>query len=361
MRIIMHVDMDSFFTSCETLRNPELKGKPIVVGADPKGGKGRGVVSTASYEARKSGVHSGMPISIAYKKCPECVFLPVDFDYYLEISNKIMNILKKFSEKIEIASIDEAFLDLSFVKDYETAKMIAQQIKNQIKEIGLTCSIGIGPNKLIAKIASDFQKPDGLTIVKDDDAKEFLKPLEVRKIPGVGPKTAQFLNENGIKTIGDLQNIEKNKLVEWFGKFGNELYEYAKGIDNSEIITEYEIKSISREHTFDKDTDSLDELFKIMKIMSEELENELKNENKRFKTITLKIRFSDFETHTVSKTLKEYKNDKKIIYENSVELIKKFYPFEKKIRLIGIKVSNFEENKEIKISEFIIENEGDNL
>jgi DNA polymerase IV (DinB-like DNA polymerase) len=347
MRIIMHVDMDSFFTSCEVLRKPELKGKPIVVGADPKGGKGRGVVSTASYEARKYGVHSGMPISIAYKKCPECMFLPVDYEYYLGMSKRIMEVLKKKTDKLEIASIDEAYLDMTPLQDYKKVEEVAKQIKKEIFEIGLTCSIGIGPNKLIAKIASDFNKPDGLTVVKEEDAIEFLKPLEVRKIPGIGPKTNEFLKQNGIETISDLQKVDKNKLKEWFGKFGEEIYNYARGIDESELITEYEAKSFSREHTFEKDTYSIERIERVIDIISQELAKEIRNENKRFKTVTLKIRFKNFETHTSSETMTEFSNSEKDIKSIAKMLLQKFYPFEKPVRLIGIKVSNLIPKSEI--------------
>lgn len=350
--------MDSFFTSCEELRNPKLKGKPIVVGADPKGGKGRGVVSTASYEARKFGIKSGMPISIAYKKCPKCIFLSVDYEYYLQISEKIMNLLKKYSDKIEVASIDEAYLDLSHKDNYEDAKKIAEEIKNEIRKLGLSCSIGIGPNKLVAKIASDYKKPDGLTIVKPEEVVDFLKDLNVRMIPGIGPKTAEFLKDKKIEKISDLQRVEKEKLKKWFGKFGEEIYNYARGIDESELITSYTRKSFSREHTFEIDTDDLNMIIDLMNIMSKELEEECKKENRKFKTITLKIRFKDFETHTKGKTLKDYSQSKKDIFDISIKLLKEFYPFKKKIRLIGIKVSNLnedenQEKKNRKITEYL--------
>ena len=346
MRIIMHVDMDSFFTSCEILRKPELKGKPIVVGADPKEGKGRGVVSTASYEARKYGIYSGMPISIAYKKCKNCIFLPVDYEYYLKISKKIMELLKSKTDRLEVASIDEAYLDMSTLKDYEKAKEVANQIKKEIAEIGLTCSIGIGPNKLIAKIASDFQKPNGLTVVKEEDVIEFLKPLEVKKIPGIGPKTSEILKQNGIETISDLQKVNKNTLREWFGKFGEEMYNFARGIDDSEIITKYEAKSFSRENTFEKDTYSIKIIEEVIDIISKELAKEIQNESKRFKTVTLKIRFKDFETHTSSLTITKFSNSEENIKEIAKMLLRKFYPFEKPVRLIGVKISNLiHENK----------------
>lgn len=343
MKIILHIDMDSFFTSCEELRRPKLKGKPVVVGADPRGGKGRGVVSTASYAARGFGIHSGMPISIAYKKCPDCVFLPVDFELYVPLSQKIMGMLGKYSGKVEPASIDEAYLDLSDCKDYKEAVKIAEKIKQEIRGIGLSSSIGIGPNKLIAKIASDYEKPNGLTVVKEKDAEDFLKPMNVKKIPGIGPKTSEYLKERGVETIKDLQKIAKQELKENFGKFGETMYYFSRGIDDSEVVTEYEAKSYSKEFTFQKDTESMEMIQEVMLVMAEELSKELKTEKKRFKTVTLKIRFSGFETHTTGRTMKEYTDRKDKIYTTADELLQKFLPLEKAVRLIGIKVSNFEE------------------
>ncbi|MEM3408110.1 MAG: DNA polymerase IV [Candidatus Micrarchaeia archaeon] len=359
MRIIAHIDMDSFFTACEVLKRPELKGKPIIVGADPKEGKGRGVVSTASYEARKFGIKSGMPISIAYRKCPQCIFLPVDFEYYLEVSDRIMRLLQKFSNKIEIASIDEAYIDISHIGDYKDAKKIAENIKNEIRKIGLTCSIGIGPNKLIAKIASDYNKPDGLTVVKPNEVDKFLNPLNVRVIPGIGPKTSEFLKERNIETISDLKKISKLTLKSWLGKFGEDIYYYARGIDDSELITEYFPKSFSREHTFEKDTDNMDEIVEVIDVICSELQDECIKENVEFKTVTLKVRFKGFETYTRSVTLDQYSKRKEDIKKIGLNLLSEFYPFEKKIRLIGLKISNLKsknkkkDDSEVKISDYI--------
>ncbi|MCS7109391.1 MAG: DNA polymerase IV [Candidatus Micrarchaeota archaeon] len=334
----------------------------MVVGADPKGGKGRGVVSTASYAARKFGVKSGMPISIAYKKCPNCIFLPVDFEYYLEVSNKVLNVLRKYSKRIEVASIDEAYLDLSYAENYEKAIEITKEIKKEIKNIGLSCSIGIAPNKLIAKIASDYQKPDGLTVVRPNEVVDFIKPLNVKAIPGIGPKTSEFLKERKIETIEQLQKLGKEELKEWFGKFGEEIYDFARGVDDSELITEYSPKSFSREHTFEVDTKNIELMYEIISIFAEELENECKKENKKFKTVTLKIRFEDFETHTKSKTI-QYSDSKEEIKKIGIQLLNEFYPFEKRVRLIGLKVSNFstdnekEKRKHGRITDYFIEND----
>lgn len=214
-KIIMHVDMDAFFAAVEEGGHPEFKGMPIIVGADPKEGRGRGVVSSASYEARKFGVKSGMPISRAWKLCPEAVYLPVNYGLYAKVSSEIMGILRKYAGKFERWGIDEAFLDVtSKVRDYEEAEALARKIKNEIFEKeGLTCSIGIGPNKLVAKMASDFQKPDGSTVVKEEAVEKFLAPLPVRKLLWVGRKTEQKLKKIGIKTIGDLANYDPTVLA----------------------------------------------------------------------------------------------------------------------------------------------------
>src|SRR5512136_2822039 len=197
MRVILHVDVDAFFPSVEVREHPEFKGKPVVVGADPKEGKGRGVVSSASYEARKFGIRSALPISRAWKLCPDCIYLRPHFDLYVPASNSIMRILKSHADKFEQGGIDEAYLDISIkVKDFDEAAEFAKRLMEEVLEKErLTCSIGVAPNKLVAKIASDFKKPYGLTVVRDEDVKDFLFPLAVRKIPGVGPKTDRALKD----------------------------------------------------------------------------------------------------------------------------------------------------------------------
>ena len=220
-RIILHTDMDSFFASVEIREKPELKGQPVVVGSDPKGGTGRGVVSTCSYEARKYGIHSAMPISKAYKRCPDCVFLPVNMKLYKNVSENVMNILRGFAEKFEQVSIDEAYLVPINIRNFEDAVLCAHNIKDEVEsQEGITCSVGIGPNKLIAKIASGFQKPDGLTLVKPEDVKDFLFPLPVSKIPGIGEKTTEALKLMGITKVEELANCDTQRLTEKFGKMG---------------------------------------------------------------------------------------------------------------------------------------------
>ncbi len=244
--------MDAFFAAVELKRHPELKGRPIIVGGDGDPTK-RGVVSTASYEARKFGTHSAMPLRTAYKLCPNAVFLPVDYKEYSRESQRVKDILREFSPIMEDVGIDEAYLDISHSP--MLSKEMAKKIKERIqKETGLTCSIGIASNKLIAKIASDMQKPDGLTIIKDDEIKDRIWPLPVRKLIGVGPKTEGSLKAMGIHSIGELASLSLDTLMDTFGKsFGHYLYLSPRGIDESPLTTHWEPKSIGREITFQKE------------------------------------------------------------------------------------------------------------
>jgi len=342
-KIIMHVDMDAFFAAVEEREHPEFKGMPIVVGADPKEGRGRGVVSSASYKARRFGVRSGMPISKAWKLCPEAIYLPVNYELYVKVSNEIMDILRKYAGKFEQWGIDEAFLDVtSKVKDYTEAEALAKQIKTEIHEKEkLTCSIGIGPNKLIAKIASDFQKPDGLTIVKEDEAEKFLAPLPVRKLLWVGRKTEQKLKGLGIKTIDDLAHYDPTVLVETFGVVGTQMYLMAHGIDKSNVEERGEIKSISRERTFEEDTSDFNLILNTLDTLSEEVCNDVLRQNLYFKTVTVKVRYENFETHTHSKTLSLITNRIQDLKKTARELIQNYLTLDRKMRLIGLRVSNF--------------------
>jgi DNA polymerase IV (archaeal DinB-like DNA polymerase) len=343
MRIILHVDLDAFFPSVEVRKHPELKDRPVIVGADPKEGKGRGVVSSASYEARKFGIRSAMPISRAWKLCPEGVYLRPHFDLYITASNSIMRILRSHADRFEQGGIDEAYLDISSrVKDFDDAKEFAEKLmKEVLDKEKLTCSIGVAPNKMLAKIGSDFKKPYGLTVIREEDAKEFLSPLKVRKIPGVGPKTEGRLKELKIETIGDLAAINPELLTRLFGSWGARLHEYAHGIDYSEVIEEYETKSIGREVTFEEDVDIADEgqILGILDELADEIHKELIDSEFRFKTITIKVRYEHFDTYTRAKSLSFPTNDLDILRNNAKRLIYAFLRGNKKIRLIGLRVS----------------------
>lgn len=338
----MHVDMNAFFASVEQRRHPEYRGKPVVVGADPKGGGGRGVVSTASYEARKFGIKSGMPISRAWQLCPKCIFVPVNFRLYLEVSARIMEILRKYADKFEQIGIDEAFLEVTEkARSMRVAQNIARIIKNEIREKeGLTCSVGIAPNKSVAKIASDFKKPDGLTVVAPDDVEKFLFPMPANSLWGVGRKTAKALEDMGIATIGDIVKAGPARLKARFGKAGLWFYETARGIDESEVVEEWEPKSVGREVTFERDTDDSNVVFIALEELAHDVHKEAVESKYRFRTVDIKVRYEDFQTHTHSKTLPFHTDSFDIFLGTAKALLEPFLYSEKKIRLIGVRVSN---------------------
>lgn len=341
MRIILHVDLDAFFPSVEAREHPELKGKAVVVGADPKEGKGRGVVSSASYEARKFGIHSAMPISRAWKLCPDCVYLRPHFDLYIRASNCIMKILKSHADRFEQGGIDEAYLDVSTsVEDFDDAREFAKKLMEEVLDKEkLTCSVGVAPNKLVAKIASDYRKPYGLTVVREEEVRGFLSPLKIRKLPGVGPKTEARLKELKLETVADLAALAPDALTRIFGVWGARLYEYAHGIDPSDVVEEYETKSIGREVTFEQDTDDEGLVFGVLEELAGEVHQEVIENALRFKTITVKVRYQHFDTHTRSKSLLFPTDDLDILRNNAKRLIASYLRGKGKIRLIGLRVS----------------------
>jgi DNA polymerase-4 len=329
--------MDAFFAAVEQKRHPELAGKPVVVGGNGDPTK-RGVVSTASYEARKYGIHSAMPLRTAYKLCPAAVFLPVDYDEYVKVSTIIKDILRSYTHLVEDVGIDEAFLDIT---DLDIgSEEIAHDIKKGIKDvIGLTCSIGIAPNKLLAKIASDMQKPDGLTIIAEKDIERLIWPLPVRKLWGVGPKTENYLKEMGIHTIGDLASQSLEELLGNFGhSYGNYLYMASRGIDDTPVVTHWEPKSVSREITFQTDTDNWQTVAKNLAELTGEVVESMRQAGYLCKTVTIKIRFNDFKTYTRAKTLPEYADAPDVIRKAAFEAFGRI-ELKKKVRLIGVRVS----------------------
>jgi DNA polymerase IV (DinB-like DNA polymerase) len=343
MRIILLVDMDYFFAACEEVRNPSLKDKPVVVGADPKNGYGRGVVSTCNYIARSYGIRSGMPISIAYKLKSDAVFLRVDEPYYESVSAKIMTLLRNFADKFEQVSIDEAFLDISNrIKSYEEAYEYAKKIKDSIyANFSLPCSIGIGPNKLIAKMACEAAKPNGIKIVREEEAKEFLEPLQLEKLYGVG-----------FKTIGDIARANKQLLINEFGSVGLEIYEHANGIDNEEVFEATEIKSIGREHTFEHDTDDSKRIKNEILNLADEVASEVNKAGFYFKTVTLKIRYEGFDEHLHTDSLGYYTQDVDKLKKVAIMLFERNNTGEK-VRKIGLRVSNLIKGKgQKKINEY---------
>ncbi|MDI6801444.1 MAG: DNA polymerase IV [Thermodesulfovibrionales bacterium] len=340
MRRILHIDMDAFFAAVEQKRHPELIGKPVVIGGDGDPTK-RGVVSTASYEARKFGIHSAMPLRTAYKLCPGAVFLPVDYREYSRISRIVKNIPKEISPIMEDVGIDEAFLDISKIE--KSSEEIAKEIKKRIKEeTGLTCSIGIAPNKLLAKIASDMQKPDGLTILTERDIASHIWPMPVRKLQGVGPKTEAHLKGMGIETIGKLASMPIDKLIEHFGKsFGYYLYEASRGVDESPLITYWEPKSTSREITFQRDTDNWQFMAKTLAELSKEVVDDMCQTGYIGKTVTVKVKFHDFKIVTRAKTLDNYTISLDEIRKAAFECLSRI-ELKKKVRLIGMRIGKLE-------------------
>ncbi|MDD5639345.1 MAG: DNA polymerase IV [Candidatus Pacebacteria bacterium] len=357
--IIGHLDMDAFFASLEERATPRFKNKPLVVGSDPKNGKGRGVVSTANYKAREYGIHSALPISQAWKLSQqaknsgkeEVIFLPSNFDLYERSSRNILKIIKEFSETVEQGSIDEFYFDLSKYKNYKEAEKVCKKIKEKIlAEEKITCSIGIAPNKLISKIAAGINKPNGFLAVKEKDINTFLDPLSIKKIPGIGSKTKEILNINNIVCIKDIRNIQKEQLQKILHiKTGNDIYLKANGIDNSPIVEDREVKSIGGQITFEEDIFNIVSISEKFLTHCEEIFNKFKiSKFSSFKKITIIIRLSDFTTISSAKTLKN-KFEKTDIKKVKLEALKLLLPFldkrknkkSKSIRLIGIRLENF--------------------
>ncbi len=340
-RTIFHVDIDAFYATVEMREDPSLKGRPVVIGADPEGGKGRGVVITCSYEARKFGLKSGMPISRAYKLCPDAVYLRPNFSLYAKVSSNVMELLKRHADRTEQSGIDEAFLDVSSkVKNLEEAKLLALIIKQELRTEGFTCSVGIGPNKSSAKIASDQNKPDGLTVVPFSKVKEFLSPLPISVIPGVGPKTREFLEEHGIITIDQLQAIPGKQLTDWFGKGGVWLWGVVQGVEQLVVEPREMPRSLSVERTFRKDVRDYKLIYKVAEELGEELIRRLKLGGLRFRTVGIRIRFRGFETHTREKTLVEYTDGLEELQVAIKSLLEEFEESDRLIRLVGVRVSD---------------------
>jgi len=332
--------MDYFFAQIEERENPRFKGKPVVVGADPKKGKGRGVVSTANYEARKYGIHSALPISKAYKLYPDAIFLPVNMFLYAEVSKRVMEVIKKYSPQWEISGLDEAYLDISFVGSFEKAEGLAKKLKAEIlKKEKLTATVGIGPNKMVAKIAAAQVKPDGLLVIKPDEVRKLLFPLDVQEVPGIGLKTAAKLTELGVTKIKELQELPKEKLIETFGKAGEWFYHSARGIDDSLVSSEEIVKSIGREYTFEKDTRDPEIIFETFEGLLKEVYQEVVENKFSFKTITVVCRFSGFETHTKAKTFLTSTNDLLVLRKEAKRLLLRFLlENPKPLRLVGLRI-----------------------
>ncbi|MBT9162296.1 MAG: DNA polymerase IV [Dehalococcoidia bacterium] len=342
-RIIMHIDLDAFFVSVEQALNPELQGKPVVVGGRPDK---RGVVACASYEARAFGLHAGMPLTTASRLCPQATFIEGSFPKYRDASQRFISVLADFSPSLEPVSLDEVYLDATgFESIYGSIWQMAVAIKQRIKdELGLCASVGIASCKVAAKIASELSKPDGLLEIARGEERSFLAPLPIAKLPGVGKKTEQILSGLGINTIGKLSIMPLSALKSRFGASGELLHRYANGIDNRKVEPPGAARSISRETTFDKDTRDRPLLEATFRYLSERVGAELRRGGKQTRCVTLKLRYADFTTITRSRTLKQASNTDQTIFDTGLELLNKALAQEKQpVRLIGIGVSNLVE------------------
>ena len=340
-RRILHIDMDAFFAAVEEQRNPGLKGKPVVIGGSGDPSK-RGVVSTANYEARKYGIYSSLPLRTAYKLCPQAIFLPVDYDVYASVSRRFKAVLLDITATVEDVGIDEAYLDIS--DKPETDEEICKRIKAGIYETtGLTCSIGIAPNKLLAKIASDMEKPDGVTILIDDDIESRLWPMPIRKLYGIGPKTEEHLKAMGIETIGQLAALPVETLVHRFGpSYGHYLYEAARGIDESPLITSWEPRSFSRETTFQVDEKNWQAIARTLAELIREVVSDLIRKGYAARNVSLKIRYSDFHTVTRACSISKAVQKEEDIRRLAFSCLKRVELTGRKVRLVGVRVGSLE-------------------
>ena len=336
-RSIIHLDMDAFYASVEQLDNPTLQGKPVIVG----GCSMRGVVSAASYEARRYKIHSAMPIAQAMKLCPHGVFLPVRMKRYKEVSARIFVIFQKYTPLVEPLSLDEAFLDVTGSRKlFGTAENIARQIRREVfAETGLTISAGVACSKLVAKIASDMNKPDGLTIAPAGHEAEFLAPLPIKRLWGVGRKTRETLGTLGVKTIGDLAALPLELLEKKFGKHGRSLHNAALGLDERDVETEHATKSVGHEYTFDKDLLEIETIQRELLELAGMVAKRLRRYGLQGRTITLKVKYHDFKQITRSATIKQPTADSKGIFTEVLQLLPKTAAGQKPIRLLGISVS----------------------
>lgn len=343
-RKIIHIDMDAFYASVEVRENPSLKGKPVIIARHPKENGGRGVVATASYEARKYGVHSAMSAQKAYELCPDGIFVSGNFELYRSISQEIRSIFKRYTDLIQPLSLDEAYLDITENKiNLNSATLIAQRIQREIyNELRLTCSAGVSYNKFLAKLASDFKKPSGITVIPPEDAHEFLVNLPIEKYYGVGKKSVEKMHELGIFKGQDLYNKPEMELVDHFGKMGHSLYRKVRGIDDSTVEADRDRKSVGKETTFLDDLKSEEEVTQSLRQIANMTFASLKKNQKHGKTVVLKIRYNDFSTLTRRKTFPNYIQDADELFVTALRIFEDEGSLAKGIRLLGITVTNLD-------------------
>jgi len=339
LRHIIHADLDAFYAAVEQLDNPELRGKAVLVGGRPEG---RGVVATASYEARKFGVHSAMPMATAVRQCPEGIIVRPRFDRYREMSARVMNIFREVTPIIQPVSLDEAYLDITEASARTSPIAIAIDIKDRVRsEVGLTVSVGLGTGKCVAKIASDFQKPDGLVVVPEGDEAEFLAPLPVGTLMGVGPKSAARLRDDGVRTIGELAAMPDSWFNRRFGKRGASIRDRARGIDAEPVQTSREAKSISSETTFPQDLSAVGDIRPVVERLATSVAASLSRKGTSGRTVTLKVRLSDFTTFTRQTTLPRPTHDDETILATAWMLMEREMTPGRAFRLLGVGVSGF--------------------
>jgi len=346
-RVIFHVDMDAFYVSVERRENPDLVGQAVVVGADPKGGQGRGVVMACSYEARELGLRSGMPIGMAWRRLSDAVYLRPNYDLYGSVSESVMSVLRDFADVLEHVSIDEAFLDVSSkVTGFDGAEGYARSLKEAIREReGLACTVGAAPNKSTAKIASDLAKPNGLKVVRPEEVTTFLAPLSVSNISGVGPKTAELLEKNGVRTVGELARFPGEALKKLLGKNAVWLWGIARGLEQLPVEERPDPKSISVERTFERDVADWALVESTLGDIAHNVFLRARAQGAEFRTIGVKIRFEGFQTHLRERTLQSHVLDETVLKAAGIDLLHEFRERGRKVRLLGVRVTGLQRPK----------------
>ena len=344
-RAILHIDMDAFYASVEQRDNPELQGKPVIIG----GTMGRGVVSTASYEARKYGVRSAMPMSEALRRCPDGIYLLPDMEKYRAVSEQIMAIFHRFTPDVEAISLDEAFVDVTgSQKLFGSAEQIGKQIKQDIyTELHLTASVGLAYNKFLAKIASDLDKPNGFYVVHEEDLQEKIWPLPIYRMMGVGVRTSEVLERMGVKTIGQLAVMDRGLLEHMLGKAGGQMHDLANGIDQRPVEAEREAKSFGRETTFPTDIKDQYMLETVLFTLTDDVCHSLRSHRMKGRTVSIKVRYPDFKSITRAVTLEHYTSSFEPVFDAVKQLMAQNYKDGTPVRLIGVTVSNLKQESEI--------------
>lgn len=354
-RAILHVDMDAFFASVEEREDPSLRGDPVVVGADPRGGDGRGVVAAANYAAREYGIHSAQPISEAYRRCPHAHFLRPRGGLYREVSRSIFRVFHRYTDQVEALSIDEAFLDVTASRRlFGDGPEIARRIKEDVREEeSLTASVGVATSKFVAKLASDLEKPDGLVVVEPGEERGFLAPLEIERLWGAGPKARETFRRLGVGTIGDVAELPRRRLVDAFGEArGRRFHELARGVDERSVEPETERKSLGKEHTFGEDVADRDRVRRELLELCEEVARSLRRKGLAGSTVTVKLRWEGFETVTRQTTLDRPVDTTERIWSAARALLQRADRPSRKVRLVGVYLAGLSGEDERQLSLF---------